>query len=357
MWSMVQAHLARTSPFESGHTAEDRLLIAAVSPCRSTDFFRDQVRENGIVNWAEFREKASSRHLMQLAEPRLRRLRLSQPPRSLLEESRQEYFKRLRNNLAIDNLTVQVCVLLSTAGVPTLLFNGTPLIRQLFGDLGLQPAHEAHLLVRREQMRHAQEILRSIGFHECPQKEEATDGSQALHRRIAGVERRVILSWNFDGENSARLPVEGLWNTAVPYSNSTAQELNWEEWDLRLNRPRIYALSPEFQVLFAMWDLAETRFQNWMGFVNLCQTTKVYQQALNWDSLADQIDAAGFRKVARRAFSLAAAWGLRPPLHFEKRLAIVRFPEFFHRGDDGKLLIEPAHSREMELVPLPAWMQ
>ncbi len=358
LWAKVQSSMRQSLQPEKRVSSEAALLLAAASPGHSLEFFMEQTRRMEPVDWASFYRLARTHRLSLMVEPRLRALPRTPVLQKILEQTRKEYFPTLRQNLAMDNLTVQVATLLSSAGLPTLLFRGTPLVRQFFGDLGLQAVSQVDLLVRREHVGRAGEILRSIGFVAEKRPGNIADRCAVdMKRVIGGVTYRVVLHWDFPPFASVHLPIEKVWEQAIPYSHHAAHDLNWREWDLRLNRPLLYALSPEFQFLSAFAELARGQFEDWLEMANLCQIAEVYQSLLDWDQVADHFESLEARKVARRGFAHARAWGLKPPVEFSKRFTGSSALGFFRPTAPAKPAVRPPNPSDFELLIVPAWTQ
>lgn len=300
---------------------EVAVLLAAVSPFHSLKHLQDRVQHLSPLEWKRFEEIASVQGLLLLTKPRLSGLSPTPPLREFLQGVRKKYFTALRKNLFVDNLTVQVSILLSGAGLPTLLFKGTPFIRQFYGDLGLQECNEVNVLIHPDHARRAEEILRTIGFRRAARQEILADKTcLVMKQNIGGLDCRVTIHWDFPSAHAVRFPLEALWRTATPYTHSAASDLNWKEHDQRLIRPNVFALSPEFQWLYFSFDLAFNRYQKWLGYADLCQTFLVYDSILNGDRLCCLIDRFGLRKIVLRGLTFAQAWGLRLPQSFIERI-------------------------------------
>lgn len=300
---------------------EVALLLAAASPCFPPSLVKEQLQKHPHLRWDVFERIASAQGLLQLAERRLRAGLFLPPLKEILDRSRQAYFVALRRNLFLDNLTVHITVALASAGLPTLLFKGTPIVRQLYGDLGVRSIDAVDLLVHREQVGRAKEILHSMGFHErSPQRFSPPHYSHILVRSIGGTQWRVNLHWDFPALGSARRPVSEVWRTAMEYSALSANELNWKEWDHRLSRPQIFALSPELQFLVCLYELTGDGFQPWVGFADLCQTTTVYGGLMDWNRISEIIWSSEMRTGALQGLTYAKAWGLGVPEVFRRRL-------------------------------------
>jgi hypothetical protein len=306
--------LSRQSPLTA-------LLIAVSSPCLGPLSRHELLSLASGVEWEAFDALARKHKLVFLAESRLRRLSSLPEVKQILMQSRKSYFATLRRNLELDNLTVQLAILLSSADLPVLLFTGTPFLRQSYGDVGIQEVDNVELMIRPEHLTRACNILRSIGFRENSSRPcSLLETPLALSRLIRGSEFRVLLHSALATSVNSTLLVEEMWQTAVPYSESAACDFNWCEYDQRLLRPNIFALSTEFQWLQAALRGFETHFEPWARLADLCQTSMVTQRFLHWEHLSAWMEKFGLRSAVRGALEAAQSWGLQVPDGFVQRV-------------------------------------
>lgn len=207
---------------------EIALLLAAASPCHLPPLLEELLHHYTQISWETFEKIATEKGLLLLAEPRLRRIHPAPPLQRIREEARKNYFAALRRNLFLDNLTVQITMATAGAGLPTLLFTGTPFVRQFYGDLGVQAISGINLLVRREHVARSEKIMRSMEFH-GPKSPRVSphQNHHVMERNIGGAPVRVVIHWEFHSTASARLNIEDVWGTAVPYSETAARDLRW----------------------------------------------------------------------------------------------------------------------------------
>ncbi len=298
-------------------TAEEMILIAATSPFYRPDDLRQVHDSLPEVSWSVFAALAKKRNLLLLAEPRLRHLTFIPAVRKILEETRKIYFRTLRQNLEIDNLTVQISLLLASAGLPVLLFRGTPILRQYFGDLGLHLVEQMDLMIHRKHVERAAEILYEIGFE--GERNLSTRGETiSFHRWLGNSQHRVVLHQNLWKADSFQLSPDEIWRRALPYSSRTAEELQWLEWDQRLNRPQMFTLSPEIQFLYGLHTLSEPASQNSADFIFFGRILKTFAGRMNWSQLVADIIRLGWENRVRQIAGPARQWGMPLPDEFLK---------------------------------------
>lgn len=200
---------------------EQRILCLAarthLDPCAEATLLKAL---DGPVDWERLWREALVHQVWPLLDLHLRRLRDRVAiPDPWLERSHRHLAGTFFENVILADQLLRVVRALEGAGAEVLPVKGVVLAESVYGNLGLRPAADIDVLVRRADLPSARTALRSLGFAQEPNPDFG-HVHHALHdppyfAQAAGLTVCVELHWRLWAPHLFPLEVDRLWDRAV----------------------------------------------------------------------------------------------------------------------------------------------
>jgi hypothetical protein len=181
---------------------EDLLLLASAATAERRSALAGALR--GEVDWRELLRIAERQRMVPLVRARLPELLPASPPSEFAEPAARIHDAAAQLARHNELATLRIVAELDGAGIRALPIKGALLARDLYGDAALRQSADVDVLVPREQLGRAAEVLAAIGY-------AAAAGDEELHARMvhsAGlpdVELHWRIHWYGDGFSAAML--------------------------------------------------------------------------------------------------------------------------------------------------------
>lgn len=157
-------------------------------------------------------------------------------PRVFAERLRERCRENATRNMLLAGELARVVRLFESEGVPVLAYKGPALALRAYGELALRRFVDLDVLVRREDVRHAGELLLSLGYAK-------PEGLNPAHEKFL-LRRQHNLAFACE---AGRLVVELHWEVApAPFAALPLGARTWERAEaLEVFGQRVRTLSPE----------------------------------------------------------------------------------------------------------------
>jgi hypothetical protein len=169
------------------------------------------------LNWDLFYKIARRHSLLPLAYRRLKETAGAAIPVGELQKLKLAYEQNAARNLILTNELVQMTQALDEKGVQSIAYKGPALSVLAYGDIALRRFVDLDLMVRRENVQQAAEVLATRGYH--PAKSLTSDQEalllQTQHNLQFVSDSRVVveLHWQVSSHLFASsVTAEELWN-------------------------------------------------------------------------------------------------------------------------------------------------
>lgn len=220
---------------------EDRLLLLLTRRTLTNDIRAEASRLlDQKLDWSHILRRASIHHVTPLLYHNLRKFNINQCPQQIYAELENRY----RTNAVWSSLSLRelkrILARLSEAGIPVVPLKGLPLATSLYGDIKLRDVGDIDILVPRNKILQALNILLSTGYktdiaYDDAVKLGAGSGECSLVRSDGQLHYLVELHWSPFWGPMLQRGLDDLWA------------------DVRLKSifdQRIYTLSPEWELLY-----------------------------------------------------------------------------------------------------------
>jgi hypothetical protein len=271
----------------------------------------------GPADWPAIAQTAAHEGLAPLLYASLKATgRLKEPPAEVRERLRQAYLLTdAANWLAYQELQ-RLLEAFAAQRVDTVLLKGCALAATLYAEPALRPMGDLDLLIRREALDRARQVMASQDYQ--PMQEMSDEfGGRYLQEQIfvrAGTRpAQVDVHWHLTSMPyyRARIPIEWFWDRAVE------QNVN--------GRPAL-VFTPEAQLLHLSLHFALHHWSSrllWSYDLALLLAQRGEQ--MDWTSLAGAAEAFGLGRAVRLTLeNVRDRWGVSAPPEASARLASIR---------------------------------
>jgi hypothetical protein len=223
------------------NTPEVELLLLCTKPARSKNDLSAIRLLLSRLNWDLFYKTARRHSVLPLAYRRLNETAGAIVPADELQKLKLAYEQNAARNLILTNELVQITQALDKNGIQSIAYKGPALAVRAYGDTALRRFVDLDVMVRRENVQQAAEVLAARGYH--PAK-NLTKDQQAL---------LLQTQHNLQFVSSGRIIVELHWQVSSQLfaSSVTAEEL-WNNLEtVSLNGFPVKSFSTE-DLLFSL---------------------------------------------------------------------------------------------------------
>ncbi len=206
---------------------------------------------------------------------------------------------------------VEVLMVLNTAGIKVILLKGIHLVQFVHKDMGLRAMNDIDILVKKEDISKAVELLFQMGYGFVKKRRDAQEQSISIKELIKSCDRHVPalghpkginkldLHWTIPG-SSFNVDTEGLWKRAITVEINGTSVLVLSLEDLLLHLSLHTAFHHKFNVgIKQLYDIATT----------------INNHKINWD------------KLKLRSYEWGTEKCLYLTLRFAKEILGARVPE------------------------------
>ena len=199
------------------YTPEVETLLLCTKPARSADDIASIRSLVSSLNWDMFYKIARRHSLLPLAYQRLKETAGADIPADQLQKLKLAYEQNAARNLILTNELVQITQALDENGIQSIAYKGPALAVLAYGDTALRRFVDLDLMVRRENVQQAAEVLATRGYHAA---KSLTSDQEALllqtqHNLQFVSDSRVVveLHWQVSSHLFASsVTAEELWN-------------------------------------------------------------------------------------------------------------------------------------------------
>jgi len=205
----------------------------------------------------------------------------------------------LRNTLLAEELA-RVLDLLAGAGIPVAPLKGVTLAESLYGDRTLRVCGDLDILVPREAVARAFDLLRRGGYEHGEAHTVAAGEIDLLLR--SNIEYAFVIS-----KRELRCPLELHWDLVWRWPNARAavDDLWREAGRASFFGSPGYALSPEWELLFLATHLARHRWQGLKWLIDIHEVC--VSAAIDWKKVSAKAAWLGWEDVLALTFGACRA--------------------------------------------------
>lgn len=269
-------------------------------------------------------------------------------PQPVSDRLRNHYLKSLAQGERLQRQVQEVLAALGARQIAVIPLKGISLVEKVYRDSGLRPMLDVDLLVRREQLLQAVEVLGGLGYKPATPI-DVEEQCKVLHHLPglykAGTEH-IELHWTLAPMTAPfRIPVETLWASAQAGSIAgvAVQELLPEDTLLHLCLHSAYleafssGLRPVCDIAWCVeswgaridWERLLLQAASWRGERSLALALRVAQKMLGVD--IPQTVLQYFRdENAGAKFENPAIQQILQPVAIRNKLAQVWVPQPWH---------------------------
>jgi hypothetical protein len=243
------------------------------------------------VELKEIKTLAADHTLLLLLYRRLSDLREHIVPKevvlSFIKETKALYYKNVARTTRQQEIAAKIVSLFEGQGIPSLVFRGSKIAADIYGDPFCRTSADIDILVRIADVLTTDEIMTKAGFHR-------TDGLplkfllSRLHHavyRTADTSDLIEIHWNFSIPSYFGLESEEIWDgIASPKGEE----------------PR---LSPEMTLIQLLMHHHMHAFRELKILVDILWVLHRYEKSIDWQQFVTTIEKTGLSKIALVALS------------------------------------------------------
>jgi hypothetical protein len=285
------------------------------------------------LDWPYLSQKALRHGLMPLLYRNLKSTCPNAVPEAVLGQLRQYFLANAARNLFLTEELLELLHLFEAHGIPAIPYKGPVLAASIYGDLTLRQVSDLDILIRKEDMLEARDLLVPLGYR--PQF-ELTHAQAAAYQR-SQYEFLLI-------RNKGRLTVELKWEIVDRFfSFPMDYECLWGRLKpISLDGKQVLTFSPEDLLLILCVHGAKHLWTNLIWVCDVAELVHLYR-GLDWEWVMKQASAVGSQRMLFLGLFLARSL-LDAPLPEEirkqveaepmvKRLAKQVEQRIFHESD------------------------
>jgi hypothetical protein len=224
-----------------GIQPEDDLLLCCARMCIDSERgerIRLLLRKD--LDWSYLRQKALRHGLMPLLYRNLKSICPDAVPEAIMDQLQEYFFTNACRNFTLTEELLELLHLFEVHGIPAIPYKGPVLAASIYGDLTLRQVSDLDILIRKEDMLRARDLLVPLGYR--PQY-ELTHAQAAAYQKsqyelllIRNNDRMIVeLKWEIvDRFFSFPMDYECLWERLKPTSLAGKEVLTFSPEDLLL---------------------------------------------------------------------------------------------------------------------------
>ncbi len=227
-------------------------------------------------------------------------------PASFVETLSNEYARNHTRNIIYFSELKRIIEILNAAQIPVIVLKGAALTLSIYRNLGVRPLVDIDLLVQRQHLSHALQVLSEIGFHPFGAEASRPGGNyenEILLSKKAMLVIFVELHWSlFNSPYYQRtLPLDWFWKGAI---------------QIELEGAPLQILSPEPLLLHLCAHIfLHHSGQEILWLQDIAEVITEYNARLNWDALLKQARIYDLvLPVKHSLLRVSSEWGLAIPV-------------------------------------------
>jgi hypothetical protein len=260
------------------------------------------------INWTKLLEVARRHRVMPLLYANLKRVDAGDVPIEVLSALRTEVQSNAGRNLQLAGELRRLLSEFEEAQIPVLVFKGIVLASQVYGDISLRDAGDLDLLVQRDDIVRAADLLvrlghvtgyptaspreaQYLGALTGKRREEYLLGHCEHHLVYPPTQLNVDLHWALSlREFAVELGLEGMWRRAKP---------------TQIAGRDVPTFSPEDQLIVLCVNGGKDA---WGRIDRICDVAQLLRrfEALDWPLVFDEARASGIGRMLRAGLLLAS---------------------------------------------------
>jgi Uncharacterised nucleotidyltransferase len=265
------------------------------------------------IDWNHLIEIASYHGTIPLLFWNLSRLSPDDVPKTTLDQLKAAYNAIARWNLSLTGELLKLLSLFRDRGIRALPLKGPALAAAAYGNLSLRQFCDLDILVPKEDMLKAKEVLMSHSYHP---KLNLTAGEEAAylksHHDYTFVRAKdsvvVDIQWGVT-----------QWSFAFPFDFEHA----WKYREvISMAGASVLNIAPEILLLMLCVHGTKHRWEQLKWICDIAQIVDTYREKLDWDRLMDQACTLGGKRMLLLGLSLSSdLLGARLPDALVKKIA------------------------------------
>lgn len=297
--------------------------------------------------WAALLALAVKQRMAPLLLQRLTQQQLTElVPEQVLAALRAAYQQTALHTMLESAAVRGIVHALAQRGVPVLLLKGLHLAHTVYDNLALRPMNDVDIMVRREHLAHAVEVVQALGYKSLQpfHIELDTEVSRHLTRFIREDGSCIEVHWNITTPHKFyTIDPEELWARAVP---------------VRVGGAEAWGLSPEDLLLHLC---SHTSYQHLFAFglrpsYDIALTIQHFENELDWETLCQRATRWQWQRGSYLALRLAKELvGARVPDSVLAALHPADFEEMIFQTARSQVLTDPAFAISMSRHVATAW--
>ena len=335
---------------------ENRLLLHCVQASISGDI-GDKIKDDISIplNWEEVLAAASWHGIAPVLYRSLTNVSNSGIPKEVMDQLRAAYHGNLARNMYLYAELKGILEALREKDVEVIVLKGAALAKTVYGDIGLRPMGDIDLLVKKEDLPHAEKIMSGLGylFH----GNEPIEWYRENHQHISYVhsEKNILVEihWHIANESHPSLIsimendiIEGWWEGAktIEFSGSKALILCPDDLIIHLS---LHFLKHRFTSQNGL-------FSSKGALIQLCdifQTLRHYGEEIDWVRLKSKAEKYGIDNpifttlfivkeiIGRNGDAFRNALCSFAPVSLDRELIRLMNKKIFTRDEDDRTLV------------------
>lgn len=216
-------------------------------------------------------------------------------PEDVLESLRSIVQHNKLRNLLLAGELVKLLDLFRRHGIPAVSYKGPVLAASVYRNLALRKPGDLDLLMRREDVRRARDLLRARGYEPMIRPDLSVgqlDGGQ--EEAFFRFEREYGLTHGETG-----IDVELQWRIMPTQFTFPleVEDLRKRLQQVSLGRTEIHTVSPEDLLLVLCVHGSKHFWERLQWVCDVAETLRAYREKMNWDELVGRASSLGCRRM------------------------------------------------------------
>ncbi|MDR4499312.1 MAG: nucleotidyltransferase family protein [Candidatus Scalindua sp.] len=231
--------------------------------------------------------------LYKIIQKKLPACEISRIPKYFVEKVKFAYIATSIKNKGQIKSLVEVLKVFQNAGIKVILLKGSHLVQFVYKDLGFRPMSDIDIMVKKDDMHKAVELLFQMGYGLLGESNDAQEKMICIRELIKSYDRhmptlchrkgikKLDLHWTLP-DSPVSVDIEGIWNRALT-----------EE----INGTNVLVLSSEDLLLHLSFHASIKHRFNYYGMKQLCDiATTINKNGIDWDKLILNSEEFGAEK-------------------------------------------------------------
>jgi hypothetical protein len=215
-------------------------------------------------------------------------------PPAILDDLRGRYRSNAQRSVVATGTLLSILDLFTAHDIPAIPLKGPVLARAVYGDESLRSNGDLDILIHREDLRAATDLLEARGY--APEH-DLTDEQRSAHTNYAW-------SLDFAGPEGA-IPLDLHWHVTYPHFVSFDAERLWVDLDaIRVADRDVPIFARETLLLVLCVHASKHRWQ-WLESICCIGELLRSEPPLDWDRVLSEATAAGSRRMLLLGLRLA----------------------------------------------------